>query len=149
LLRENPLTDPGSLFGRISILWYLLSRSLVSQAANVEFGIGEKGKPVIVRHLLLFPDRYSTESGILTQYQVEPPFSPKVEFNVSHDGGYVVLGVSRAGPIGVDVMRIPDADDDGLSNLEEALTDQVSTRSLTFVPMIVHRGSGEEMLISR
>jgi phosphopantetheinyl transferase len=56
-----------------------------------------------------------------------------VEYNISHDGEYVLLGVKRGGDVdvgvGVDIMSFPPNPDE----IEEALTDQVS---ITFLHII-------------
>lgn len=57
--------------------------------------------------------------------QVMPICEPSFEYNVAHDGDYVLLAVQRGGQrrIGVDVMAIAT---DQVELLFEALEDQVS-----------------------
>jgi len=52
---------------------------------------------------------------------VEPGYDPKVEYNISHDGEYVLFGTTRGRRIGVDIMAIPPTPDE----VEEALSDHV------------------------
>jgi phosphopantetheinyl transferase len=54
---------------------------------------------------------------------VEPGLYPKVEYNISHDGEYVLFGTTRGKRIGVDIMAIPPTPDE----VEEALSDHVSS----------------------
>jgi phosphopantetheinyl transferase len=54
---------------------------------------------------------------------VEPVLYPKVEYNISHDGEYVLFGTTRGKRIGVDIMAIPPTPDE----VEEALSDHVSS----------------------
>jgi phosphopantetheinyl transferase len=46
-----------------------------------------------------------------------------VEYNISHDGQYVLFGTTRGKRIGVDIMAIPPTPDE----VEEALSDHVSS----------------------
>ena len=57
---------------------------------------------------------------------MEPGYEPKVEYNISHDGEYVLYGTTRGKRIGVDIMAIPPTPDE----VEEALSDHVSSSSL-------------------
>lgn len=48
-------------------------------------------------------------------------------FNISHDGPFVLLGITHApgAELGVDIMRVPNRQD--AVEIEEAVSDQVST----------------------
>jgi hypothetical protein len=61
---------------------------------------------------------------------VEPKLEPRVEYNISHDHEHVLLGISRTGKIGVDLMSIPA----NPADIEEALSDQVSHVSFSAEP---------------
>jgi phosphopantetheinyl transferase len=54
--------------------------------------------------------------------RLDVPFA----FNISHDGPFVLLGITHApGEVGVDIMRVPNTQD--AREIEEAVSDQVST----------------------
>lgn len=66
---------------------------------------------------------------------MEPGLYPKVEYNISHDGDYVLFGTTRGKRIGVDIMAIPPTPDE----VEEALSDHVSSSlSTPFTSWNVH-----------
>jgi len=54
---------------------------------------------------------------------VEPELEPTAQYNISHDGDYVLFGTMRGKRIGVDIMAIPPTPDE----VEEALSDHVSS----------------------
>ena len=54
---------------------------------------------------------------------MEPGLEPPVQYNISHDGEYVLFGTTRGKSIGVDIMAIPPTPDE----VEEALSDHVSS----------------------
>jgi len=83
-------------------VWYLRRSGLLKPDQAVVFGRQGRGKPIIV----------------------EPAFSPRIEFNVSHDGGYVLLGINRGGQIGVDLMQLPIPEK--AHEVEEALSEQLT-----------------------
>jgi phosphopantetheinyl transferase len=58
---------------------------------------------------------------------VEPALEPRAEYNISHDGQYVLFGITSGKRIGVDIMAIPSTPDE----VEEALSDHVSSPSHT------------------
>jgi phosphopantetheinyl transferase len=55
--------------------------------------------------------------------RLDVPFA----FNISHDGPFVLLGITHApgAELGVDIMRVPNRQD--AVDIEEAVSDQVST----------------------
>ena len=58
---------------------------------------------------------------------MEPGYDPNVDYNISHDGEYVLFGTTRGKRIGVDIMAIPPTPD----GVEEALSDHVSSSFLS------------------
>ena len=56
-----------------------------------------------------------------------PKLDPKIEYNTSHDGELVLLGISQT-DIGVDIMQIPNPED--IEDIQEGITDQVSPSPL-------------------
>jgi len=78
---------------------------------------------------------------------VEPGLYPKVEYNISHDGQYVLFGTTRGKRVGVDIMAIPATPDE----VEEALSDHVSSsspRCFLALPPWGRNGSNIQMTIS-
>ncbi|RSH93228.1 copper chaperone of lysine biosynthesis protein [Saitozyma podzolica] len=76
-----------SLVGRLALWWYLLVEGHISGDTRPTFGRKARGKPTL-----------ST-----------PVLSPPLDFNNSHEGPFVLLGVARGvtAELGVDVMLPP------------------------------------------
>ncbi len=87
--REEFIVGRGSLR-------YLLGRVLEVEAQALAFEQGEHGKPRLKK------DDYG-DSGFARMTAVE---GGDVEFNVAHSGGVVLIALSRAGAVGVDVERV-------------------------------------------
>ncbi|ORY34708.1 hypothetical protein BCR39DRAFT_556220 [Naematelia encephala] len=91
-----------SLVGRLALRWYLLRQGLIAPDKEPVFGRTGRGKPTVV-----WPD-----------------LDPKLAFNNSHEGKYVLLGISRGSTpeTGVDVMELPSNPED----VEEGISLQLS-----------------------
>lgn len=95
-------------------LQYLVAHTLVRRALSLEAGHAEaelviwrsaRGRPF----LRPATDRLSQESGVL-------------DFNLSHAGGYNLLGIVRQARIGVDVERVDDRDQQAVATILNAVS---------------------------
>ncbi|KAL1408715.1 hypothetical protein Q8F55_005528 [Vanrija albida] len=96
-----------SIAGRLLPTWYLRQSGLVPAPTTPEFAHGPRGKP----------------------YLSSPVLEPRIDFNTSHEGDYVLLAVVQgdgAGvvDVGVDVMDLPTDPDE----LAESIDYQLVTR---------------------
>lgn len=94
-------------------LQYLIAHTLVRRALSLEAGRAEaelviwrsaRGRPF----LRPATDRLSQDSGVL-------------DFNLSHAGGYNLLGIVRQARIGVDVERVDDRDQQAVATILNAI----------------------------
>ncbi|WP_331742323.1 4'-phosphopantetheinyl transferase superfamily protein (plasmid) [Streptomyces sp. NBC_00876] len=94
-------------------LQYLIAHTLVRRALSLEAGRAEaelviwrsaRGRPF----LRPATDRLSQDSGVL-------------DFNLSHAGGYNLLGIVRQARIGVDVERVEDRDQQAVATILNAI----------------------------
>ncbi|ORX37688.1 hypothetical protein BD324DRAFT_392012 [Kockovaella imperatae] len=108
-----------SLVGQLAPIWYLRTQGLIRPNEKATFGRQGKGKPMLV----------------------EPRLQPPLGFNTSHDGSFVLLGVTRgqSSQIGVDLMKIPDNPSDVQDGISEQLTHD--ERHSLAIPMTIHARS--------
>lgn len=129
----NPAV-PGCLIGRLLPLYLLSHLGLNSAGSPVTFQTDSHGRPSLVSrpsHILPCHRSELTRPHSASR-QAQPILDPPMDYNISHDGDWVVMGWSHGvgAAVGVDVMRL--GLPNGIKNadeLVEALEEQVSTTS--------------------